>query len=202
MRLKDRLNRFLDEIEEETKTTPERPSTSPTSFQQELQKEIRQSASAAESSFANIDLREEQEHFEKTDVSIIDYDARVFGNISTNESLCVNGEVIGNIVCEKNLELNGNVEGDIRAGNLQVKNCVVRGNISCDDSVSIDAKSELIGDCWNENISLKGIIKGSIYSRGKIHLHSTAEVMGNVSGTNIVIDDGATIQGNIKIKRA
>lgn len=189
MKFKDRLNRFLDEIEEN-----EQPAGHQLDINESAATEL-QEPQRATTKFVPIDAPRDPH------VSVIRADATVFGDLTTSASLQINGKVIGNITCGDHLQLYGDVDGSIKCASLEIRGCQIIGPISCENDVFIDENARIQGDCWNSNIALQGIIHGNIYAKEKIRLHASAEVYGNVTGRNIVIDDGAAIQGNIKIKR-
>ncbi len=189
MKFKDRLNRFLDEIEENEQPAGHQSEQNESTFAEE------RTTTSSAGKFVPIDASRDPR------LSVIRADATVFGDVTTSAPLQMNGKVIGNITCNEHLQVYGDVDGSVKCTSLEVRGCQIVGPISCEQDVFVDEKAKIQGDCWNSSIALQGVIYGNIYAKEKIRLYATAEVYGNVTGRNIVIDDGAAIQGNIKIKR-
>ena len=131
--------------------------------------------------------------------TIITDDLVINGDIITNAPLQFAGTICGNIKSSNQVHIAGNVEGNIEASTAQIVASKVKGSITCDGNVVISDNSMVEGDIYNTSISIDGVINGSIYSKGKVIINGNAEIYGNVSAATIAIEEGAIVQGNVKI---
>lgn len=131
--------------------------------------------------------------------TVITDDLIITGDIITNAPLQFAGTIHGNIKSSNQVHITGNVDGNIQASTAQIVSSKVKGSITCDGNVVISGNSEVEGNIHNTSISIDGVVKGSIYSKEKVVINTNAEIYGNVSASTIAIEEGAIVQGNVKI---
>lgn len=131
--------------------------------------------------------------------TVITDDVVINGDIITNNPLQFAGTIHGNIKSSNQVQINGNVDGNIEASTAQIISSNVVGSIKCDGNVQVNESSAIQGDIHTASISIDGVIKGSIYSKEKVRINGNAQIFGNVSASTISIEEGAIVQGNVKI---
>lgn len=229
---KEKLNQFLDDLEEEEQ--PASKEVSPDDFkakQEELANYLATLKSEKETVSATpviskeepkdiippkIELEEIKEpsisvHIQNNDepitiaaqssneTSILTDDLVIVGDIITSDPLQMNGTVHGNIQSNNRVVINGTVEGDIKAFSASINSSNVTGNISAEENVLVTGDSQIIGDIYNRSIAIDGTLKGSIHATGKVKINTNAEIYGNVSASTIAMEEGAIVQGNVRI---
>jgi cytoskeletal protein CcmA (bactofilin family) len=94
------------------------------------------------------------------------------------------------------------IEGGLRArDDLQVHG-KVDGNIVGEGAVLLAAGAEVGGDVTGAEVTIGCALRHTVYASRSVHLLPTAEVYGDVTAPRIVVDDGAVLEGNVKITRA
>ena len=232
---KEKLNQFLDdleEVEEEGKeVTPESSADNFKAKQEELSNYLATLKSEKEAVAATpvisqeqpkeivpptIKLEEIQEkpinvtikkndepitisHTHTSETCVLTDDLTITGDIITTDPLQMNGMVRGNINSKNRVVINGTVEGDIKAQSASINSSVVNGNISAEENIVITGDSQITGDIFNKSIAIDGILNGSIHATGKVKINPNAEIYGNVSAASIAMEEGAIVQGNVRI---
>jgi cytoskeletal protein CcmA (bactofilin family) len=94
------------------------------------------------------------------------------------------------------------IEGGIRAkDDLQVEGRV-DGPISAEAKVALLAGAEIGGDVSGSEVTIGCVLKHNVRASQSVHLLATAEVYGEIRAPRIVVDDGAVLEGQVKITRA
>ncbi|MBE6113513.1 MAG: polymer-forming cytoskeletal protein [Erysipelotrichaceae bacterium] len=207
--LKDKLNNFLDELEgvEETEVENEEEGTvSPISDDVkpasipvtpvEIEPLTIPTTSVNTNTIKPVTL---VNAFEVSRGSVITDDVVITGDIVTSAPLQFNGTIKGNIKSSEQVLIHGNVEGNIEGNSAKITASNIIGSIKCDGNVVITDHSEIHGDIYNNSISVDGIINGSIYSKERVRINENAEIYGNVTAASIAIEEGAVVNGNVKI---
>jgi cytoskeletal protein CcmA (bactofilin family) len=89
----------------------------------------------------------------------------------------------GKLIYDGSIHADGRVEGEVR----------VSGNI--DVAAGAQVKALLEG----ANVSLKGAVEGAVTARDKLTLGKNARVSGDVVVRRLQIDDGATLNGHVRM---
>ncbi len=88
------------------------------------------------------------------------------------------------------------IEGKLRSrGNIRIDGKIT-GELFASETVSIGVSGEVDGAVSAKNISVGGKIKGSINAQEKLVFESKAVVHGDIRAAKLVIDEGATFDGN------
>ena len=79
--------------------------------------------------------------------------------------------------------------------------CVVEGEVHAVSMVKMDSRSQIRGNVYSQDFYCSGSLVGDIVSTGHVILSSTAKVKGNLTATTLSIEEGAMIEGNLKVLR-
>ena len=72
------------------------------------------------------------------------------------------------------------------------------GNVtSTDENLTVGKKGRVKGELRGTVVSVRGTVEGTIYGDDIVRLYPTAVVDGTVYCKRLIIDDGATFNGNI-----
>ncbi len=136
---------------------------------------------------------------EGEEVTVIVQGTTIVGDVTTSGGLKVNGNIKGNLRVADQLELNGKVIGDIEAENVMIAGSEVKGNVTARSMLKMDNQTVVVGDVTAQNMEVNGKIKGnlSVYERG--HFEKEAILVGNLVAGTVIIDEGATLKGDISI---
>ena len=94
------------------------------------------------------------------------------------------------------------IEGGLRGqDDLQIEGRV-DGPVVGEAAVSLGAGSQVGGDVWGREVTIAGVLKHDVHASHAVHLLSTAEVYGQIVAPRITVDDGAVLEGQVKITRA
>jgi cytoskeletal protein CcmA (bactofilin family) len=94
------------------------------------------------------------------------------------------GDILeGKLIYDGSIHADGRVEGEIR----------VTGNIDVANGATVRALLE------GGNVTLKGNVEGQVTARDKLTLGRNARVSGDIQVRRLQIDDGATLNGNVRM---
>ncbi len=89
----------------------------------------------------------------------------------------------GKLIYDGSIHADGRLEGEVR----------VSGNIDVASGAQVKALLE------GSNVSLKGTIEGAVTARDKLTLGKNARLSGDVVVRRLQIDDGATLNGHVRM---
>jgi len=135
------------------------------------------------------------------EATVIAKDTEVNGSVTSRTSVTVNGTVKGNVISEANIKIMGSVEGDVIGKAVEISGGNIIGNIKSKTSVAISDKSTVQGDIKCDRLNLNGSIKGNVNAQSSVSLGGSAVINGNVSAQNLSIQEGAIVDGAIKVTR-
>ncbi len=93
------------------------------------------------------------------------------------------------------------ISGEIKGqGDLSVDGQLT-GNIDIKGLLFIGRKGNFNGEATAENIIIEGRIEGQIKANVKIEIRSSGHILGNIICQQIVIAEGAFLDGKIKTKK-
>ena len=78
----------------------------------------------------------------------------------------------------------------------------IYGNVTSEDGVIVGDKGMIRGNLTGKSILISGKVKGNIRASQRLEIQSSAEVEGDISAPVIVIEDGATFDGNCQMEEA
>ncbi len=76
----------------------------------------------------------------------------------------------------------------------------IYGNVTSEDGVIVGDKGMVRGNLMGKSILISGKVKGNIRASQRLEIQSSAEVEGDISAPVIVIEDGATFDGNCQME--
>ena len=77
----------------------------------------------------------------------------------------------------------------------------VDGPIVGDGSVTLAAGAQVGGDVWGAEVTIGCALKHNVHATRSVRLLPSAEVLGDIVAPRIVVDDGAVLEGKVKITR-
>jgi cytoskeletal protein CcmA (bactofilin family) len=90
------------------------------------------------------------------------------------------------------------LSGDVTVAESLVIEGTFDGNVtSTDENLTVGKKGRVKGELHGIVVSVRGTVEGKIYGDKVVRLYPTAVVDGTVYCERLIIDDGATFNGNI-----
>jgi cytoskeletal protein CcmA (bactofilin family) len=95
-------------------------------------------------------------------------------------------------------------QGSEFEGKLSFKDTVridgrFRGEISSENTLIVGESGEIEATIRSKTVAVSGSVTGDIVATTKVVLHKTARVDGNIETGSLVVEDGAQLQGHIKM---
>ncbi len=75
-----------------------------------------------------------------------------------------------------------------------------RGEIASDNTLIVGESGEIEATICSNTVSISGTVEGDIVAAKKVVLHKTARVNGNVETPSLVVEEGAVVNGEIRMK--
>lgn len=136
-----------------------------------------------------------QERIVSDEVSVITEGTIINGDIISNGSLDVRGQVDGNVSCNGKLTVTGVVNGNSNTSEFFADAAQVEGEVVSTGTVKIGLGSVIIGNVTSTSAVIAGAIKGDIDVQGPVVVDTSAVVMGNIKSRSVQINNGAVIEG-------
>lgn len=137
-----------------------------------------------------------QEKLVVTDeVSVITEGTVIKGDIISNGSLDVRGQINGDVSCNGKLTVTGVVNGNSNTSEFFADSAQVEGEVVSTGTVKIGLGSVIIGNVSSTSAVIAGAIKGDIDVQGPVVVDTSAVVMGNIKSRSVQINNGAVIEG-------
>ena len=133
------------------------------------------------------------------EVAIISSTTKIEGNITTDGSIVINGDVQGNVTTKGNLVLSGTASGEIYCNSILIEADESDSDIIAEENIIIAEGTVVNGNINCRNISVRGTVCGDISSNGSVFLKSTAKITGDITAKQIGMECGAVINGNVAI---
>lgn len=137
----------------------------------------------------------QQERVVSDEVSIITEGTIINGDILSNGSLDVRGQVDGNVSCNGKLTVTGVVNGNSNTSEFFADAAQIEGEVVSTGTVKIGLGSVIIGNVTSTSAVIAGAIKGDIDVQGPVVVDTSAVVMGNIKSRSVQINNGAVIEG-------
>lgn len=104
-------------------------------------------------------------------------------NINELSRISTSTTIKGEVNSQSDIRIDGNIEGKITScGRVVVgENAVIKGDIVC------------------ENVDFWGTIEGNLYVKDTLTLKDTSKVKGNLNTRRLVVELGASFDGNCKM---
>ncbi|MBP5282341.1 MAG: polymer-forming cytoskeletal protein [Lachnospiraceae bacterium] len=129
------------------------------------------------------------------ETAVITAGMRVKGDILSNGSADVFGEVYGNVQVKGKLNVTGKIAGNSKAEEILADGARINGDVISDGSVRIGYGTVVVGNVEGTEAVIAGAVKGMIDIKGPVIIDETAVVLGNVKAKSIQINNGARMEG-------
>lgn len=129
------------------------------------------------------------------EVSVITEGTIINGDIISNGSLDVRGQIDGNVSCNGKLTVTGVVNGNSNTSEFFADAAQIEGEVVSSGTVKIGLGSVIIGNVTSSSAVIAGAIKGDIDVQGPVVVDTSAVVMGNIKSRSVQINNGAVIEG-------
>lgn len=129
------------------------------------------------------------------ETSIITMGMTITGDISSEGSVDIVGNVNGNIEILGKLNVTGHINGNSKASEVYADGAKINGEIVSEGAVKIGASTVIIGNITASSAAIAGAVKGDIDVKGPVILDASAIVMGNIKSKSVQINNGAVIEG-------
>ena len=129
------------------------------------------------------------------EVSVITEGTIINGDIISNGSLDVRGQIDGNVSCNGKLTVTGVVNGNSNTSEFFADAAQIEGEVVSSGTVKIGLGSVIIGNVTSTSAVIAGAIKGDIDVQGPVVVDTSAVVMGNIKSRSVQINNGAVIEG-------
>lgn len=136
-----------------------------------------------------------QEMVVTDEVSVITEGTIIKGDIASNGSLDIRGQVEGNVGCNGKLVVTGVVNGNSNVSEFFADAAKIEGEVVSTGTVKIGLGSVIIGNVTSTSAVIAGAIKGDIDVQGPVVVDTSAVVMGNIKSRSVQINNGAVIEG-------
>ena len=95
-------------------------------------------------------------------------------------------------------------QGSEFEGKLSFKDTVridgrFRGEISSENTLIVGESGEIEATIHSKTVAISGTVIGDVNAEAKVVVHKTGRVQGNVATKTLVVEEGATIEGQIKM---
>ena len=159
---------------------------------------VRESAPVAEE-YTPMEEEPIRPPFIRPGATVIAAGATFFGDIRAEGDVEVLGKVKGNLEATGNVRITGKVLGDVKGAAVVLSGCAVQGNITSTSTVSLDASAMVVGDVLATDIDCDGKIKGNLQIARAAVFFPGSVLAGNVTAATISMNQGARIQGAMRI---
>lgn len=136
-----------------------------------------------------------QETVASDEVSIITEGTIIKGDVVSNGSLDIRGQIDGNVGCNGKLVVTGVVNGNSNSAEFFADSAQIEGEVVSTGTVKIGLGSVIIGNVTSSSAVIAGAIKGDIDVQGPVVVDTSAVVMGNIKSRSVQINNGAVIEG-------
>lgn len=121
----------------------------------------------------------------------------VDGSLSSPAETEIDGRIQGDVLVEAPLSLGANalISGKIQAAKCEV-NGLVEGKVECSGELVLGQSGRLMADVLaGKGFTAAGRIDGDVSCGGLLHVCSTAQITGDLRAKQIVIEEGAQVNG-------
>ena len=124
------------------------------------------------------------------------------GTLRAKGSVDLACEFRGNIFAEGDVVMRTSLEGNVQGKCVELIACAVQGDITAANQLKVHRGSFIRGNIATRDLICSGRIEGDIAASGHVVLESDATLAGNLTASTLSIDEGATIEGNLKVSRS
>ncbi|MEZ4295627.1 MAG: polymer-forming cytoskeletal protein [Polyangiaceae bacterium] len=113
--------------------------------------------------------------------------------MAASTTASINDEGVESVL-GRGTRVRGRVRGDVH---LRVEGAV-EGDVNIAGDLTIDEGATIQGDVQAGSVSIGGELKGDVAARGPVTVRATAKVSGNLGGTEVALEEGASYEGRIE----
>jgi cytoskeletal protein CcmA (bactofilin family) len=124
------------------------------------------------------------------------------GSLTSSSDTDIGGRIEGNITVEGRLNLGPSalISGNIRAGSCKIEG-LVEGKVECTEDLELGPTGRLNADVLaGKRIYLAGQVYGNVTTPGMLRLAATSRVEGDVRTRSIMVEEGATLNGQCTMR--
>jgi len=129
------------------------------------------------------------------ETAVITAGMTIKGDISSQGSVDIIGDIIGNIDIMGKLNVTGSINGNSKSAEFYAEKARINGEVHSEGSLKIGQNSIIIGNIFGSSAVIAGAVKGDIDVHGPVVLDTSAIVMGNIKSRSVQINNGAVIEG-------
>lgn len=129
------------------------------------------------------------------EVTVITKGTTIDGNISSDGSLDIMGNITGDVECLGKLSITGKIVGNSTAAEVYINTERLEGSVNSEGSVKVGLGTVIVGDIVATSGVIAGAVNGEIDINGPIVIDSTAIIKGNIKAKSVQINNGAVIEG-------
>ena len=134
--------------------------------------------------------------------TVIGSSTKIDGNVTCGGNLLIKGHVKGSVAVAGNAQIFGSIEGDIEAVDATFENgSKINGDVHCKNDVNVAVGSSITGNVEAKNAYVDATIQGTVTTASDLRLSGTAVIVGDIATGNIAVASGASINGQLSIKR-
>ena len=108
----------------------------------------------------------------------------------------------GDIFADGDVVMRTSLEGNVEGNCVELISCRVQGDISAKAQVKVHKGSSIKGSIMTRDITCSGQVDGDIVAEGHVILEQSARLIGNLTAATLSIEEGAMIEGNLKVVRS
>lgn len=121
------------------------------------------------------------------------------GDMKSEDTIHVNGQVIGNIKTSANLTSTNLILGNVIAQEVRLNGARVKGNVTLKGDMVLGERSVVVGDISCESLNVDGKIKGNCHVQESASFFENAYLLGDIDAKDLSTQQGAKIVGSIRI---
>lgn len=124
------------------------------------------------------------------------------GSLTSSSDTDIGGRIEGNITVEGRLNLGPSalISGNIRAGSCKIEG-LVEGKVEVTEDLELGPTGRLNADILaGKRIYLAGQVYGNVTTPGILRLAATSKVEGDVRTRSIMVEEGATLNGQCTMR--
>lgn len=124
------------------------------------------------------------------------------GTLRAKGDVEIAGELKGSVTTDGAVRLRSNIESSITAKSVEVLHCVLTGDISAAETVTLSEGSRVLGGVTAKTLLCAGEVTGDLQVTDSVRLESKSRINGNITTASLSVEEGAVINGNVRIGKA
>ena len=89
------------------------------------------------------------------------------------------------------------IEGEVVAEEEVIVQGIIRGKLSSQDAVIIEAGATLEADITAASVAIGGTVTGDVFGSDRVDLQANGRLVGDVKAVRFTIADGASFKGSV-----